>query len=87
YDKAGNTEMLNKEKGELAVVEEFTPAQPTEEEMTDYVNMLIDKHLSERGAGYKLQQRDMGVLMKGAKEKYPNISGNIVKSALEARMN
>jgi uncharacterized protein YqeY len=86
YDKAGNTEMLNKEKGELAVVEEFTPAQPTEEEITEYVNTLIDKLISEKGADYKLQQRDMGVLMKGAKEKYPNINGNIVKSALAARM-
>jgi uncharacterized protein YqeY len=87
YEAAGNEKMLSQEKAELLIIEEFTPAQPTEEEMTDYVNMLIDKHLSERGAGYKLQQRDMGVLMKGAKEKYPNISGNIVKSALEARMN
>ena len=86
YEKAGNTEMLNKEKGGLAVVEELTPAQPTEEEMTEYVNTLIDKLISEKGADYKLQQRDMGVLMKGAKEKYPNINGNIVKSALAARM-
>ena len=85
-DKAGNTEMLNKEKGELAVVEEFTPAQPTEEEMTEYVNTLIDKLISEKGADYKLQQKDMGVLMKGAKAKFPNINGNIVKSALAARM-
>lgn len=86
YEKAGNTKMLDKEKRELSVVEEFTPAQPTEEEMTEYTNSLIDKLLAERGADYKLQQKDMGILMKGAKEKYPNINGNIVKSALAARM-
>lgn len=87
YQAASNEEMLRQEKAELLIIEEFTPAQPTEEEMTEYVNTLIDNLISERGADYKLQQRDMGVLMKGAKEKYPNISGNIVKSALEARTN
>jgi uncharacterized protein YqeY len=86
YEKAGNTKMLDKEKEELSIIEEFTPAQPTEEEMTEYTNTLIDKLLAEKGTDYKLQQRDMGVLMKGAKEKYPNINGNIVKSALAARM-
>ena len=54
--------------------------------MTDYVNTLIDQLIAEKGADYKLQQKDMGVLMKGAKAKFPNINGNIVKSALAARM-
>lgn len=86
YQAAGNEKMLLQEKGELTIIEEFTPAQPTEEEMTDYVNTLIDQLIAEKGADYKLQQKDMGVLMKGAKAKFPNINGNIVKSALAARM-
>lgn len=86
YEAAGNEKMLNQEKDELVIIEEFTPAQPTEEEMTDYVNTLIDQLIAEKGADYKLQQKDMGILMKGAKAKFPNINGNIVKSALAARM-
>ena len=86
YEKAGNTAMFDKEKSELQIIEEFTPAQPTEEEMSNYVNALIDKLIAERGADYSLQQKDMGILMKGAKEKYPNISGNVVKSVLTERM-
>jgi uncharacterized protein YqeY len=86
YEKAGNTKMANREKGELKIIEKFTPAQPTEEEMAEYTNSLIDKLLAERGSDYKLQQKDMGILMKGAKDKYPNINGNIVKSVLAARM-
>jgi uncharacterized protein YqeY len=86
YKAAGNERMQRQEEGELFIIEQFTPAQPTEEEMTDYVNTLIDQLIAEKGADYKLQQKDMGVLMKGAKAKFPNINGNIVKSALAARM-
>jgi hypothetical protein len=77
---------VDKEKGELDVINEFTPAQPTEEEMVDYTNELIDNLIAEKGADYQLSQKDMGLLMKGAKMKYPNINGNIVKSVLTTRM-
>lgn len=86
YRNAGNSEMADKEKGELDVINEFTPAQPTEEEMADYTNELIDNLIAEKGADYQLSQKDMGALMKGAKMKYPNINGNIVKSVLTTRM-
>ena len=86
YEKSGNTVMSNKEREELSIIEEFTPSQPTEEEMKEYVNSLITTLIAERGADYKLQQRDMGVLMKESKKKYPNINGNIVKLTLESRM-
>jgi uncharacterized protein YqeY len=86
YRNAGNSEMADKEKGELDVINEFTPAQPTEEEMVDYTNELIDNLIAEKGADYQLSQKDMGLLMKGAKMKYPNINGNIVKSVLTTRM-
>ena len=86
YKKVGNTEMFNQEKGELSVIEEFIPAQPTEEEMTEFVNSLIDSLIAEKGDGYILSQKDMGALMPQAKAKYPNINGNIVKSALTAKM-
>jgi hypothetical protein len=86
YKNSGNVQMADKEKNELDVINEFTPSQPTEEEMTKYVNALIDTLLSEKGADYKLSQRDMGTLMRAAKMVYPNINGNIVKSTLVARM-
>ena len=86
YKNSGNVQMADKEKNELDVINEFTPSQPTEEEMTKYVNTLIDTLLSEKGVDYKLSQRDMGTLMRSAKMVYPNINGNIVKSTLVARM-
>jgi uncharacterized protein YqeY len=86
YKKSGNVQMADNEKNELDVINEFTPAQPTEEEMVKYVDELINTLLAEKGSDYQLSQRDMGTLMKAAKLVYPNINGNIVKSALTARM-
>ena len=86
YKKSGNAQMADNEKNELDVINEFTPAQPTEEEMVKYVDELINTLLAEKGSDYQLSQRDMGTLMKAAKLVYPNINGNIVKSALTARM-
>ena len=86
YKNAGNVQMADKENSELDVINEFTPAQPTEEEMSKYVDALIDTLLAEKGEGYQLSQRDMGTLMRAAKMVYPNINGNIVKSVLSTRM-
>jgi uncharacterized protein YqeY len=86
YKNAGNVQMADKENSELDVINEFTPAQPTEEEMSKYVDALIDTILTEKGEGYQLSQRDMGTLMRAAKMVYPNINGNIVKSVLSTRM-
>jgi hypothetical protein len=86
YKNAGNVQMADKENSELDVINEFTPAQPTEEEMSKYVDALIDTLLAEKGESYQLSQRDMGTLMRAAKMVYPNINGNIVKSVLSTRI-
>ena len=87
YKDAGREDLMHIELGEFKVINEFIPAQPTEEEMIEFINGLINEILSKNGDGYVLSQKDMGSLMKPAKAKYPNINGNLVKSVLAARMN
>jgi uncharacterized protein YqeY len=86
YEKAGNETMRNKETSELKYIEELTPSQPTEEEMTEYINTLIDGILSKMDSDYQLSMKSMGAIMPKAKEKYPNINGNLVKQVLASRM-
>jgi uncharacterized protein YqeY len=86
YEKAGNETMRNKETSELKYIEELTPSQPTEEEMTAYVNTLIDDLLAKMNSDYQLSMKSMGAIMPKAKEKYPNINGNLVKQVLASRM-
>jgi uncharacterized protein YqeY len=83
---AGREDLMNIELGELKIIKEFTPAQPTDEEMTAYVNTLIDDLLAKMDSDYQLSMKSMGAIMPKAKDKYPNINGNLVKQVLASRM-
>lgn len=86
YDKAHNETMRNKEASELKYIEEFTPAQPTEDDIKEFVSETIDKYLSEQPEGYKLSIKDMGKIMPVVKAKFPNVKGNIVSEVLNSKM-
>jgi len=57
YEKAGRTDLSEKEKAEIAVLEAYLPAQMSE----DDVRALIRKIIEEEGAESK---RDIGKVMK-----------------------
>lgn len=57
FARGGRTDLVEKEKAELAVIQEFMPAQMTEAE----VEALIDEAIRETGAA---GVRDMGKVMK-----------------------
>lgn len=62
FSKAGRQDLADKEIAELAVIEGYLPAAPTEEEMT----AAIQAALAETGVTDKKQ---MGVVMKAAQAK------------------
>jgi uncharacterized protein YqeY len=57
YEKGGRQELVNKEKGELEIINSFLPKQLSGEELAK----LIDEAISEVGAS---GPRDMGKVMK-----------------------
>jgi len=57
FAKGGRTDLVEKEEAELKVVQEFMPAQISEEE----VDVLIKKTIEEAGA---VSVKDMGKVMK-----------------------
>jgi hypothetical protein len=82
YKKLGRTDLYDHEKAELDVINEFTPAQPTEEDIVNYTKEIIKEFLAEKPSDYAVSMRDMGQIMPKVKAKYPNVNGNIVKTAL-----
>lgn len=62
YGKAGREDLVSKEKGELAVVEEFLPKALSESE----IEALVKAAIQEVGATSK---KEMGVVMKAAQAK------------------
>jgi uncharacterized protein YqeY len=86
YKEVKREDLAAIEQGELDVIKEFTPAQPTEDDIKAFVSEAIDKYLSEQPEGYKLSIKDMGKIMPVVKAKFPNVKGNIVSEVLNNKM-
>ena len=82
YKKLGRTALYDHEKAELDVINEFTPAQPTEEDIVNFTKEVIATYLSTKEEGYAVSMRDMGQIMPKVKAKFPNVDGNIVRKTL-----
>jgi uncharacterized protein YqeY len=82
YREAGRTDLADKEAAEIAVIEEFMPAQMSEGDVTAAVEALIEE-LAASGL------KDMGRTMAALKEKYAGQmdfgkASGIVKARLSA---
>jgi uncharacterized protein YqeY len=78
FAKGGRTDLVEKEEAELKVVQEFMPAQISEEE----VDSLIKKTIEEAGA---VSVKDMGKVMKILMPKLTGVAdGKIVGEKVKA---
>lgn len=82
YKDANREDLYGHEKAELDVINEFTPKQPTEKEIIEFTKETIMEYLANKPSDYVVSMRDMGQVMPKVKAKYPNVNGNIVKTAL-----
>ena len=75
YDKAGRTELADKERAEIEVIETYLPAQLSAEETRGIVQGLV----TELGISSK---KDMGQLMKALMAKYKGtVDGKLAQQA------
>lgn len=77
YEKGNRPELAEKEKAELAVIEEFLPEQMGEEEMGVIINKIIE---DTGAAGMQDMGKVMGVAMKELKGK---ADGGLVKNIVQ----
>jgi len=80
FDKAGRTDLSDKEKKELLIIEEYLPKQMTENEISVFVDDFISKNgkpqLSESG-------RFVGMIMKDLKGR---ADGSLVKEIVSKKI-
>lgn len=77
YEKAGRAELLEKEKLELVIIEEFLPQQMSEDE----AKVIIAKLISDSGA---TDMKDMGKVMGAAmKELKGKADGGLVQKIVK----
>lgn len=79
YTKAGANDQAENEKAELAILQEYLPAEVTEEE----ISKLVEESVSETGA---TGMQDMGKVIALVKSKNPNVDGSVVANLVKAKL-
>lgn len=79
YDKAGRSDLSEKEKAELSVLLEFLPPEMSEEELSKLVNEAIDQV---KPAG----MADMGKVIGFVKGKSPNADGGKIAQMVRQKL-
>ncbi len=80
FEKAGRTDLADKEKAQLAIIEEYLPKQMSEEEARE----VIDKIVSGFG---EVTSKDFGKVMGAAmKELKGKIDGKIIQDIVKSRI-
>lgn len=83
YEAAGRYDLANAEVRELAVLESFIPAQPTDEDITKLATYTCDKLIAENGG---LSMRDMKQVLSLVQAKYPTATGKVVSQVVKSKI-
>src|SRR5687767_5188595 len=81
YEKAGRAELADKERAEIAVIEEYLPQAASREE----VERAVEEAVAETGA---TSMKEMGAVMKAALARLAgrNADGKMVSEAVKAKL-
>ena len=82
YKQGGRQDLAEKEEKELAIISEYLPKEPTEEEITKLVKETIAKIEVEKGA--KVEMRNMKDIMAAVKQVYPTVDGKLVSGIVKS---
>ncbi len=82
YEKAGRSELAEKEKSEIAVLEDYLPQAASKEE----IEKAVAEAISETGAS---SMKEMGAVMKATQAKLAgkNADGRLVSETVKANLN
>jgi uncharacterized protein YqeY len=87
YTSKNRLDLVEIEKAELDIINEFAPQLPSDEEIIEFTEKALTEYHTAQGEGYVLSMRDMGKLKPLVLAKYPKADGNVIKSVLEKRIN
>jgi uncharacterized protein YqeY len=81
YEKAGRAELAEKERAEIAVIEEYLPQAATREE----IERAVEEAVAETGAS---SLKEMGALMKAAMARLAgrNADGRVVSEVVKSKL-
>ena len=82
YKQGGRQDLVEKEEKELAIINEYLPKEPTEEEITKLVKDTIAKIEAEKGS--KVEMRNMKDIMSAVQQVYPTVNGKLVSGIVKS---
>lgn len=77
---AGRQDLIDKETAELAIIQEFTPQEASEEDIIRETKSAIDFYQQVNGS---VTMKDMKAIMDFVKSKYPTASGAIISKLVK----
>lgn len=81
YTAGGRTDLASAEQAELDYLEQFIPKQPTEEEVIEYTQKVIDEM---KNNGEEISMKIMKNVLTKVQEKYSMANGKIVSQVVKA---
>lgn len=76
----GRQDLIDKETAELAIIQEFTPKEVSEEDIIEETKTIIASYQQTNG---KITMKDMKTIMDLVKSKYPTASGAIISKIVK----
>ena len=76
----GRQDLIDKETAELAIIQEFTPKEVSEEDIIEETKTVIASYQETNG---KITMKDMKAIMDLVKSKYPTASGAIISKVVK----
>lgn len=76
----GRQDLIDKETAELAIIQEFTPKEVSEEDIIEETKTVISSYQQTNG---KITMKDMKAIMDLVKSKYPTASGAIISKVVK----
>lgn len=76
----GRQDLIDKETVELAIIQEFTPKEVSEEDIIEETKTVIASYQQTNG---KITMKDMKTIMDLVKSKYPTASGAIISKVVK----
>ena len=80
FKSANRDDLVENEQKELDVLIEYIPKQPSEDEIKEYTQSIIDKMKFENGS---ISMKDMKTILSKVQEQYPTVNGKIVSECVK----
>lgn len=87
YTKGNRLDLVEKEKAELAVINEMLPQLPSTDEIEKYTKDVIVEYKAEKGDDYDVSMKDMKPIMTKVQLKYSTANGQIISKVLKTFIN